>query len=125
MKMVKRPADARELQRVPGETIAQTGLVRDKTAQTGVLAMLHLSRRAAAIHECLDAVRLTQDPARLHAAPATELVSAAAACAKTLVRVAERTGHLGEQRASAFHVIDRARRLLERELRRRRPNVNY
>jgi hypothetical protein len=86
--------------------------------------MLHLSRRAAAINQCLDAVRLTQDPARLHAAPATELVSAAAACAKTLARVAERTGHLGEQRASAFHVVNRARRLLERELRRRGPNVD-
>jgi hypothetical protein len=86
--------------------------------------MLYLSRRAAAIDECLDAVRLTQDSARLHAAPAAELVSAAAVCAKTLVRVAERNGHLGEQRASAFHVIDRARRLLERELRRRGTNIN-
>ena len=86
--------------------------------------MLYLSRRAAAIDECLNAVRLTQDSARLHAAPAAELVSAAAVCAKTLVRVAETNGHLGEQRVSAFHVIDRARRLLERELRRRGTNIN-
>jgi hypothetical protein len=86
--------------------------------------MLRISRRAAAINECLDAVRLAQDPARLHEAPAAKLVSAAAACAKTLVRVAETTGHL-EQRASAFHVIDRARRLLGRELRRRKPNMDH
>ena len=64
--------------------------------------MLHLSRRATAINECLDAVRLMQDPARLHAAPATELVSAVAVCVKTLARAAEKTGHLGEQRTSAF-----------------------
>ena len=87
--------------------------------------MLHLSRRAAAINECLDAVRLTQDRARLHEAPAAELVSAAAACAKTLVRVVENTGHLGERRASAFHVIDRASCLLRRELRRReQPSID-
>ena len=82
--------------------------------------MLHLSRRAAAINECLDAVRLTQDRARLHEAPAADLVSAAAACAKAKVRVAEATGYL-EQRASVFHVLDRAGRLLGRELRRREP----
>jgi hypothetical protein len=82
--------------------------------------MLRISRRVAAIDECLDALRLTQDPARLHEAPAAKLVSAAAACAKTLARVAETTGQL-EKRASAFHVIDRARRLLGRELQRRRP----
>jgi hypothetical protein len=49
--------------------------------------MLHPSRGAAAIDECLNAVRLTQDSARLHAAPAVEFVSAAAVCVKTLVRV--------------------------------------
>jgi hypothetical protein len=87
--------------------------------------MLHLSRRAATINECLDAVRLTQDRARLHEAPAAELVSAAAVCAKTLVRVVENTGHLGEPRASAFHVINRANSLLRQELRRReQPNVD-
>jgi hypothetical protein len=86
--------------------------------------MLHLSRRAAAINECLDAVRLTQDPARLHAAPAADLISAAAACAKTLERVSEATEHL-EQRSSAFHVIDRARRLLWRELQRREPHKGH
>jgi hypothetical protein len=86
--------------------------------------MLRISRRAAAINECLDAVRLTQDRARLHEAPAADLVSAAAACTKTLVRVAENTGHL-ERRASAFHVIDRARRLLRRELQRREPHKGH
>ena len=86
--------------------------------------MLHLSRSAAAINECLDAVRLAQDPARLHEAPAAKLVSAAAACAKTLARVGETTGPR-EQRAPAFHVIDRARRLLGRELQRRGPNKDH
>jgi hypothetical protein len=83
--------------------------------------MLRISRRAAEINECLDALRLAQDPARLHEAPAAKLVSAAAACAKTLERVSEATEHL-EQRSSAFHVIDRARRLLRRELQRREPH---
>ena len=87
--------------------------------------MLRISRRAAAIDECLDAVRLAQDPARLHEVPAAKLVSAVAVCAKTLVRVAEKTGHIGEQRNSAFHIIDRASRLLRQELRRReQPNVD-
>jgi hypothetical protein len=86
--------------------------------------MLHLSRRAATINECLDAVRLTQDRARLHEAPTAEIVSAAVVCAKTLARVAEKTGHLGEQRTSAFHAVNRASRLLRQELRRReQPNV--
>ena len=86
--------------------------------------MLHLSRRAATINECLDAVRLTQDPARLHEVPAAKLVSAAAACAKTLERVSEATEHL-ERRSSALHVIDRARRLLRRELQRREPHKGH
>jgi hypothetical protein len=88
--------------------------------------MLHLSRRAAAINECLDAVRLAQDPARLHEAPAEKLVSAAAACAKTLARVAERNGHFNfKQPASAFHVLARAERLLGRELQRRKANMDH
>ena len=86
--------------------------------------MLRISRRAAAIDECLDAVRLTQDRARLHEAPAAELVSAVAVCAKTLVRVSEAT-ELLERRSSAFHVIARARRLLRRELQRREPHKGH
>ena len=87
--------------------------------------MLHLSHRAAAINECLDAVRLTQDRARLHEVPAAELVSAVAVCAKALVRVAEKTEHIGEQRNSAFHLVNHASRLLRQELRRReQPNVD-
>jgi hypothetical protein len=86
--------------------------------------MLRISRRAAAIDECLDAVRLTQDPARLHEVPAGKLVSAAAACAKTLERVSETTEPL-ERRSSTFHVIDRARRLLRRELQRREPHKGH
>jgi hypothetical protein len=86
--------------------------------------MLHLSRRAATIDECLDAVRLAQDPARLHEAPAAKLVSAAAACTKTLERVSEATEHIG-QRSSAFHVIDRARRMLRRELQRRESHKGH
>ena len=86
--------------------------------------MLRITRRAAAIDECLDAMRLAQDPARLHDAPAAELVSAAAACAKTLTRVAEKNGHFN-QAASAFHVLARAGRLLGRELQRRKANMDH
>ena len=86
--------------------------------------MLRISRRAAAIDECLDAVRLAQDPARLHDAPAAELASAAAACAKTLARVAERTGHF-KQPTPALHVLARAGRLLGRELQRRKTNMDH
>ena len=86
--------------------------------------MRHANPRAATASECLNAVRLTRDPVRLHAAPAAELASAAAACAKALVAVGGVTTHL-EQRASAFHVIERAERLLERELRRREPNKRH
>jgi hypothetical protein len=60
----------------------------------------------------------------LHAAPTSELASAAAACAKALVGVAELPEQL-KQRASAFHVIERAERLLEREMRRRGPNKDH
>jgi hypothetical protein len=86
--------------------------------------MQHVNPLATTVIEWLDAVRLTGDPVRLHDAPAADLVSAAAACAKAKVRVAEATGYL-EQRASAFHVLDRAGRLLGRELRRREPNKDY
>jgi hypothetical protein len=83
--------------------------------------MRHINPEAS---ECLNAVRLTRDPARLHAAPVAELVNAAAACAKALVRVAEATGHVDE-RTSAFRVLDRAGRLIGRELRRREPNMDH
>jgi hypothetical protein len=87
--------------------------------------MHYVNPLAATVIECLDAVRLTGDPARLHEAPAAELVNAVAVCAKALVRVAEKTGHLGEQRNSAFHVVNRASSLLRQELRRRgQPNVD-
>jgi hypothetical protein len=85
--------------------------------------MLRISRRAAAIDGCLDAVRLAQDPTRLHDAPAAELVSAAAACAKTLTRVAERNRHF-KRPAPAFHVLARTGRLLGRELHRRKLNMD-
>jgi hypothetical protein len=83
--------------------------------------MHYVNPLPAIVIEYLDAVRLTGDPARLHTAPAADLVSGAAACAKAKVRVAEATGYF-EQRARAFHVLDRAGRLLGRELRRREPN---
>ena len=86
--------------------------------------MRHVNPPAATATEWLNAVRLTRDPVRLHAAPAAELARAAAACAKALVAVAGTTAH-PEQRASAFHVIDRAERLLERELRRRGPHKDH
>ena len=82
--------------------------------------MHYVNPLAATVIECLDAVRLTGDPARLHEAPAADLVSGAAACAKAKVRVAEATEYF-ERRASTFHVLDRAGRLLGRELLRRRP----
>ena len=86
--------------------------------------MRNTTPRAATAREILDALRLTQDPARLREASSTELAKAAAACAKALVNVAEATGHV-DRRASAFHVIDRAGRLLGRELRRREPNMDH
>lgn len=86
--------------------------------------MSHVDPRAATASEWLNAVRLTRDPVRLHAAPAAEVARAAAACAKALVAVAGTTGP-PEQRASAFHVIDRAERLLERELRRRESSKDH
>jgi N-acyl-D-aspartate/D-glutamate deacylase len=87
-------------------------------------AMRHINPQAATAIQCLDALRLTQDPVRLHEASSAELVSAAASCAKALVRVAEATEHI-DQRASVLHVIDRAGRLLGRELRRREPNMDH
>jgi hypothetical protein len=86
--------------------------------------MLQLSRPAATIDECLNAVRLAQDRARLHGAPTATLASAAAACAKTLARVADTTGHF-KQRTSAFHVLARAERLLGQELQRRQANMDH
>jgi hypothetical protein len=69
-------------------------------------------------------LRLTRDSVRLKAAPTSELASAAAACAKALVGVAVLPEEL-KQRASTFHVIERAERLLEREMRRRGPNKDH
>jgi hypothetical protein len=86
--------------------------------------MPHVNQRPSAASECLNAVRLTRDPVRLHTAPASELANAAAACAKALVEVADLPGHL-KQRTPAVHVIERAERLLEREMRRRGPNRDH
>jgi hypothetical protein len=86
--------------------------------------MRPVNTRASAATECLDALRLTRDSVRLKAAPTSELASAAAACAKALVGVAVLPEEL-KQRASTFHVIERAERLLEREMRRRGPNKDH
>ena len=86
--------------------------------------MRQISPRTAKASEFLDALRLTQDPVRLRQASSSELARAAAACAKALADVAQATGHI-DRRASAFHVIDRAGRLLGRELRRREPTKDH
>jgi hypothetical protein len=85
--------------------------------------MRHVNPRASAASECLNAVRLTRDAVRLKAAPTSELASAATACAKALVGVAVLPEQL--KRASTFHVIERAERLLEREIRRRGPSKDH
>jgi hypothetical protein len=68
--------------------------------------------------ECLDAVALARDPARLHQAPAEALVTAAAVLAKGFVSVIE-SGGLQAQRALTLHMIDAAGRAIGNELRRR------
>src|ERR1700687_4088650 len=68
--------------------------------------------------ECLDAVALSRDPYRLHAAPDRELVTAAAVLAKGLVSVID-GGGLRAQRASALDLLDSAGRAIGDELRRR------
>jgi len=86
--------------------------------------MRHINPQAETASKCLDAMRLARDPARLHAAPVAELVTAAEACAKALACVAEATGHVDE-RTSAFRVLGRAGRLIGQELRRREPNMDH
>jgi len=68
--------------------------------------------------ECADAVALSRDPYRLHAAPDRELATAAATCAKALVRVAEANAG-AEIRGRTFDLLDNAGRKIGRELRRR------
>jgi hypothetical protein len=68
--------------------------------------------------ECADAVALSRDPYRLHAAPDRELVLAAATLAKGLVSVID-GGGLRAQRASALDLLDSAGRAIGDELRRR------
>jgi hypothetical protein len=68
--------------------------------------------------ECADAVALSRDPYRLHAAPDRELVTAAATLAKGLVSVID-GGGLRAQRASALDLLDDAGLAIGGELRRR------
>jgi hypothetical protein len=68
--------------------------------------------------ECGDAVALSRDPYRLHAAPDRELVAAAAVLAKGLVSIID-GGALRAQRASALDLLDNAGRAIGDELRRR------
>jgi hypothetical protein len=68
--------------------------------------------------ECADAVALSRDPYRLHAAPNRELVTAAATLAKGFVSVTD-GGGLRPQRASALDLLDNAGRAIGAELRRR------
>jgi hypothetical protein len=69
--------------------------------------------------ECADAVSLSRDPYRLHAAPDRELVTAAAVLAKGMVSVID-SGGLRPQRAEALDLLDNAGRAIGTELRRRR-----
>jgi hypothetical protein len=57
--------------------------------------------------ECADAVALSRDPYRLHAAPDCELVTAATVLAKGLVSMID-GGGLRAQRASALDLLDNA-----------------
>lgn len=81
--------------------------------------MRHVNPRAAMATQCIDAVALSRDPYRLHAAPDRELVTAAAVLAKGLVSVID-GGGLRAQRASALDLLDNAGRAIGNELRRRR-----
>ena len=69
--------------------------------------------------ECADAVALSRDPYRLHAAPDRELVTAAAVLAKGMVAAVD-GGELRAQRAAALDLLDSAGRAIGDELRRRR-----
>jgi hypothetical protein len=81
--------------------------------------MRHANPRADVATQCLDAVRLASDPARLQAAPAEDLVSAAATLAKGVVAAID-AGGLRVQRAAALDLLDNAGRTIGAELRRRR-----
>jgi hypothetical protein len=61
--------------------------------------------------ECADAVALSRDSYRLHAAPDRELVTAAATLAKGLVSVID-GGGLRAQKAAALNLIDNAGRAI-------------
>jgi hypothetical protein len=69
--------------------------------------------------ECAEAIALSRDPYRLHAAPDRELVTAAAVLAKGMVAAVD-GGGLRAQRASALDLLDSAGRAIGDELRRRR-----
>ena len=68
--------------------------------------------------ECADAVALSRDPYRLHAAPDRELVVAAAVLAKGLISAIDGGGPQ-PQRAQALDLLDNAGRAIGDELRRR------
>jgi hypothetical protein len=55
--------------------------------------------------ECTDAVALSRDPYRLHAAPDRELVTAAAVLAQGLVLAIE-AGGLRAQKAAALNLVE-------------------
>ena len=74
---------------------------------------------AATATECVNAVRLAGDPARLQQAPTDVLLTAAAVLAKGLVVALDTTGGLRVQRAPALDLLDSAGRAIGIELRRR------
>jgi hypothetical protein len=81
--------------------------------------MRHANPHAAMAAQCINAMRLAADPARLQQAPDRELVTAAATLAKGLVSAIE-GGGLRAQRVAALDVLDNAGRAIGNELRRRR-----
>jgi hypothetical protein len=77
-----------------------------------------MRRSTPRVVECLDAVALARDPARLQQAPAVALVAAAAVLARGLLSAID-SGGLKPQRAAALDMLDNAGRAIGNELRRR------
>ena len=77
--------------------------------------MRRINPRADTATECLEAVRLARDLARLQQAPDCELVTTAAVLAKGLLSVID-GGGLRPQRAQALDLLDNAGRAIGDEL---------
>ena len=80
--------------------------------------MGHANPHAAMATQCIDAVRLAADPARLQQAPAAALLQAATVLARGMVSAIDGAG-LEASRAAAVDLLDNAGRVIGAELRRR------